>query len=176
MRMKSLMGFVAALSCAMFWCFDAGAASWPDGSPIDEWFFDRSPVDEAKLGPLRKAQEFGAKPDAEGLQTEVLQRAIDAIASDGGGVLVLGPGVWNTSSIFFKPKVHLKLEKGAVLKGPEDGGATPRAMTRMVGLSSVKTVNPPPSWGASVKKSVKVPFANVVNGALRHYDWTQLLH
>jgi len=43
-------------------------------------------------------------------------------------------------------------------------------------VSSVKTVNPPKSWGESVMKSDKVPFANVVNGALRQYDWTQLLH
>ncbi len=42
-------------------------------------------------------------------------------------------------------------------------------------VSSVKTVSPPPSWGESVKKGGMVPFANVVNGALRHYDWTSLL-
>ena len=42
-------------------------------------------------------------------------------------------------------------------------------------VSSVKTVSPPPSWGESVKKGGMVPFANVINGALRHYDWTSLL-
>ena len=42
-------------------------------------------------------------------------------------------------------------------------------------VSSVKTVSPPPSWGESVEKGGMVPFANVVNGALRHYDWTSLL-
>jgi len=136
--LRALSAIVVAALCAV--CTDAEAATWPDGSPMDAWFADRSPVNEASLGPLRRAQEFGAKPDAVGLQTDALQRAIDTIASDGGGVLVLGPGVWNTSSIFFKPKVHLKLEKGAVLKGPEDGGKTPTAMTRMVGLSFVYNV------------------------------------
>ena len=42
-------------------------------------------------------------------------------------------------------------------------------------VSSVKTVSPPQSWGESVKKGDRVPFANVVNGALRQYDWTALL-
>ena len=111
------------------------ARKWPDGSPMDAWFADKSPVDEAKLGRLRRAEEFGAKPDSDAMQTEKLQGTIDAIASSGGGVLVLGPGVWNTSSIFFKPGVHLKLENGAVLKGPADGGDTPRRMTRMMGLT-----------------------------------------
>ena len=121
-------------------CRAVEAATWPDGSPMDAWFADRSPVAEVRLGPLRRAQEFGVKPDVDGLQTGALQRAIDAIASDGGGVLVLGLGVWNTSALFFKPKVHLKLEKGAVLRGPEDGSAVPRGMTHFVGHSFVYTL------------------------------------
>ena len=64
----------------------------------------------------------------------------DWIASQGGGVLVLGPGVWNTSALFFKPGVHLKLEKGAVLRGPEDGSVVPRGMTHFVGHSFVYTL------------------------------------
>ena len=41
-------------------------------------------------------------------------------------------------------------------------------------VSSVRFVAPPPSWGESVKSARRVPFAGVVNGALRHYDWTDL--
>ena len=124
--MSSLM-ILAAIAASM--------ATWPDGSRMDSWFADKSPVDEAKLGRLRRAEEFGAKPNVKGLQTEALQSAIDSMAGGGGGVLVLGRGTWNTSSLFFKPGVHLKLEKGAVLKGPADGGDTPRRMTRMMGLT-----------------------------------------
>lgn len=101
------------------------------------WFLDKSPVDETKLGRLRPVSEFGVRPDVPELQTAALQRAIDAIATDGGGVLVLGAGVWNSSSLFFRPGVHLKLEKGAVLRGPADGAATPRIPTRMEGESVV---------------------------------------
>ena len=115
----------------------AGATGvWPDGSAMDAWFADKSPVDEAKLGRQYFAsQMLGAKVNAPELQTKPLQMTIDWIASQGGGVLVLGPGVWNTSALFFKPGVHLKLEKGAVLKGPADGADTPRRMTRMMGLT-----------------------------------------
>ena len=41
-------------------------------------------------------------------------------------------------------------------------------------VSSVRLANPPPAWGESVKSAARVPFANVVNGALRLYDWTEL--
>ena len=120
----------------------AGATEvWPDGSAMDAWFADKSPVDESTLGRQYFAsQMLGAKANVPELQTKPLQLTIDWIASQGGGVLVLGPGVWNTSSLFFKPGVHLKLEKGAVLKGPADGALTPKRMTRMVGLSFVYNV------------------------------------
>ena len=41
-------------------------------------------------------------------------------------------------------------------------------------VSSAHLVEPPPSWGDSVKSAARVPFANVVNGALRLYDWVDL--
>lgn len=130
------MGAAAAATNGVAACAKATSpGTWPDGSRMDGWFSDRSPVDEAGLGRLRRAEEFGAKPDDAGMQTERLQSAIDRIAAEGGGVLVLGAGTWNTSSLFFKPRVHLKLEKGATLKGPADGGDTPRRMTRMMGLT-----------------------------------------
>lgn len=40
---------------------------------------------------------------------------------------------------------------------------------------NVKCLIPPPSWAESVRKSAVVPFANVVNGALLDYDWTDLV-
>ena len=130
------MGAEAAATNGVAACARATSpGTWPDGSRMDGWFSDRSPVDEAGLGRLRRAEEFGARPDDAGMQTERLQSAIDRIAAEGGGVLVLGAGTWNSSSLFFKPRIHLKLEKGATLKGPADGGDTPRRMTRMMGLT-----------------------------------------
>ncbi|MCR5413703.1 MAG: hypothetical protein K6F50_03115, partial [Kiritimatiellae bacterium] len=110
---------------------------WPDGFARSDWFADFSPVDESKLGTLYRAEDFGAKADEPGMQTEALQGAVDKIASLGGGVLVLGPGTWNSSSLFFKPGVHMKLEKGAVLKGPADGKLAPRIPSRIEGQSVV---------------------------------------
>ena len=130
-QMKRRIRFAAI---AVMTSFVASADVWPDGSKMDVWFADRSPVDETRLGRLRRTEEFGAKPDKEEMQTAILQRAIDTIAAE-GGVLVFGSGAWNTSSLFFKPGVHLKLEKGAVLRGPEDGSVVPRGMTHFVGHS-----------------------------------------
>lgn len=120
--MKRRIRFAAI---AVMASFVASADVWPDGSKMDVWFADRSPVDETRLGRLRRTEEFGAKPDKEEMQTAILQRAIDTIAAEGGGVLVFGFGAWNTSSLFFKPGVHLKLEKGGrtAWTGRRFGGA-----------------------------------------------------
>ena len=66
----------------------AGATGiWPDGSAMDAWFADKSPVDEAKLGRQYFAsQMLGAKANVPELQTKPLQLTIDWIASQGGEV------------------------------------------------------------------------------------------
>ena len=42
-------------------------------------------------------------------------------------------------------------------------------------VAGVETVNPPESWTEVIEKSLAYPYANTVNGALLHYDWTDLL-
>ncbi|MCQ2395344.1 MAG: alpha/beta hydrolase family protein [Kiritimatiellae bacterium] len=42
-------------------------------------------------------------------------------------------------------------------------------------FKSVQCLRTPKSWGESVRTSAMVPFADVVNGALLDYDWTDLL-
>jgi hypothetical protein len=42
-------------------------------------------------------------------------------------------------------------------------------------FASIYCCHTPPSWADSVRKGTFIPFANVVNGALLDYDWTDLL-
>ena len=62
---------------------------------------------------------FGAVNDSTLVQTEAIQRTIDAAAAKGGTV-VIPKGVWLSGALFFKPGTHLLLEEGAVLKGSTD--------------------------------------------------------
>ena len=41
-------------------------------------------------------------------------------------------------------------------------------------IAGVETVDPPASWTDVVENSLEYPYANAVNGALLHYDWTDL--
>ena len=42
-------------------------------------------------------------------------------------------------------------------------------------FSSVKVENPPPSWTEQIKSSAQVTYSEGVHGALRFYDWTEIL-
>jgi hypothetical protein len=64
--------------------------------------------------------EFGAKPDAEALQTEALQSAINAAAAAGGGLVTLPAGRFRSGSLFLKDHVILRVSEKAVLEGSQD--------------------------------------------------------
>lgn len=68
-------------------------------------------------------------------QTRVLQDAIDRIAREGGGRLVIEAGTYLTGALHFKPGVSLRLERGAVLKGSDSIADYPLEMTRIRGVT-----------------------------------------
>ncbi len=64
---------------------------------------------------------YGAKDDGVTLNTDALQRAVDAAAAaSGGGTVIVPPGRFLTGSFALKSHVTLHLEKGAVLLGSTD--------------------------------------------------------
>ncbi|MFD1140925.1 glycoside hydrolase family 28 protein [Larkinella insperata] len=112
-----------------------GKASFPDGSPISSWFTTNRKVNPAQLGKPYVITDFGVKTDSTLLQTEAIQRVIDAAAQKGGGVVVIPKGTFLSGALFFKPKTHLHLMDGAVLKGSDDIANYPKLPSRMEGQS-----------------------------------------
>ncbi|GAA0877326.1 glycosyl hydrolase family 28 protein [Algoriphagus jejuensis] len=107
--------------------------TWPDGSPMSDWFRDYSKVKVEDLGKAYRITDFGVKADPSLLQTVQIQQLIDQAAADGGGVIVIPKGTFLSGALFFKPKTHLHLEEGAVLKGSDDIANYPKIPSRMEG-------------------------------------------
>lgn len=106
---------------------------FPDGTPIPEWFTDsRVPAPESH-GKLYKISDFGAISSPTLLQTEIIQKTIDAAAAEGGGVVVIPEGIYKTGALFFKQGTHLYLKRGAVLLGSESIMDFPVITTRIEG-------------------------------------------
>jgi polygalacturonase len=71
--------------------------------------------------------QFGATGDGKTLDTDAVNRAIDAAATAGGGVVLFPPGTYLCFSIHLKSNVHLHLEQGATIQAaesPKPGDAT----------------------------------------------------
>ena len=85
--------------------------------------------------------KFGAKADATTVNTKTIQAAIDHLAAHGGGTVVVPQGVFVSGALFFKPKVNLHLQAGAVLQCSTDLSNFPVQRTRIEG-HFVENFNP----------------------------------
>ena len=79
----------------------------------------------------------GAVGDGVTLNTPAIQKAIDQLATNGGGTLVIPQGEFLTGAIFLKPGVNLHLDQGAVLKGSTNIENYPAMETRIEGHAQV---------------------------------------
>lgn len=110
----------------LLWCLSWMAVSvfaseiFPDGTPIPEWFREHRVVSVKELGKQYCITNYGVQNDSTILQTERIQAVIDKAAQDGGGVICIPKGTFLSGSLFFRPRTHLYLEKGATLKGSDD--------------------------------------------------------
>lgn len=76
---------------------------------------------------------FGAVADGATLNTKAIQAAIDHLAARHGGTVVVPQGTFVSGALFFKPKVNLRLESGAVLRCSTDMANFPVQRTRIEG-------------------------------------------
>lgn len=110
----------------LLWCLSWMAVSvfaseiFLDGTPIPEWFREHRVVSVKELGKQYCITNYGVQNDSTILQTERIQAVIDKAAQEGGGVICIPKGTFLSGSLFFRPRTHLYLEKGATLKGSDD--------------------------------------------------------
>lgn len=105
---------------------------WPDGTEVEAWFKDTTPVDIAKLGKQYKLTDYRIFADGR-IHTTEIQALIDKAANEGGGVIVVPEGIYMTGGLHFKQGTHLHIKKGGVLMGSDFIGDYPLGKTRIEG-------------------------------------------
>ncbi|HWW76709.1 MAG TPA: glycosyl hydrolase family 28 protein, partial [Pyrinomonadaceae bacterium] len=92
----------------------------------------------ARRGPTRKkvcsANEYGAVGDGETNSTRAIQKAIDACARSGGGVVQFKPGEYVTGALFVKSGVNFVVGSGVTLLGSQEDADYPSIFTRVAGI------------------------------------------
>ncbi len=70
-------------------------------------------------------KDFGAVGDGETLNTEAINKSIETCSEQGGGSVIIPPGLWLTGPIEMKSKINLHIQKGAVVLFSRDHSQYP---------------------------------------------------
>ena len=81
-----------------------------------------------------KVNSYGAVNDGNTMNTKFIQKAIDACAANGGGIVTFDTGEYVTGSIFLKSGVTLKIDKSVKILGSQDINDYPIINTRVAGI------------------------------------------
>jgi polygalacturonase len=77
-------------------------------------------LDAGATNALYNVTDFGAQGDGVQLDTEAIQRAIDACTARGGGTVIVPPGKYRTATLVIKNNVTLYLSAGATIVATGD--------------------------------------------------------
>ncbi|HEX8293513.1 MAG TPA: glycosyl hydrolase family 28 protein [Pyrinomonadaceae bacterium] len=80
------------------------------------------------------AEAYGAVGDGQANSTKAIQRAIDACARAGGGVVSFKPGEYVTGALFIKSGVNFVVGEGVTLLGSQEDSDYPTIWTRVAGI------------------------------------------
>jgi polygalacturonase len=81
--------------------------------------------------------DFGARGDGTTLNTVAIQKAIDAAAAAGGGVVTFPQGSYLSGALFVKSGVEFRVDAGVELCAVQDDSQYPERPTRVAGIEMV---------------------------------------
>lgn len=85
---------------------------------------------------------FGGVGDGITLNTEAFAKAITALSENGGGELIVPPGLWLTGPIKLHSNINLRLERGALVKFSSDFTLYPLTVIDVKGEKDVGSTSP----------------------------------
>lgn len=106
--------------------------------------------------------DFGGVPDGTALNTEAFAKAMDHLASRGGGHLVVPAGVWRTGPIGIKSNIDLHIEHDAVVVFDPSRELYPVIKTSFEGLDTRRCESPIHADG---EKNISITGGGVIDGS-----------
>lgn len=124
--------------------------------------FDIPKVQETSF-PNKEVQitDFDAVGDGLTLNTQAINKAIDSLAAEGGGKVVIPRGVWLTGPVTLKSNINLHLEEGALLIFSADKSLYPLVETSFEGLNTYRTQSP---ISGKILENIAITGAGIIDG------------
>ena len=92
--------------------------------------------------------DFGGVGDGVALNTEAFARAVDALARQGGGRLLVPAGIWRTGPVALQSRIELHLDRDAIVVFDPDQDLYPVIDTNFEGLDMRRCTSPIHAEGA----------------------------
>jgi len=125
-----------------------------------------SPASAPSSQPVFDVKSFGAAGDGQSLDTGAIQKALDACAVAGGGVVSIPAGKFRSGSVFLHSHIALRIEEGATLVGSIDETDYPIINTRIAGI---EMLHPAALVNAIDCEDVAVVGAGTIDGSGQHW-------
>lgn len=106
--------------------------------------------------------EYGAVKDGLTENTEAFQQAIDHVAEQGGGMVIVPRGIWLTGPIVLKSNINLHVEDGALIVFSKDKDKYPLVKTSFEGLDTYRCQSPISGKGL---ENVAITGKGVIDGS-----------
>ncbi len=161
-RWLMLLVFLSLASAVETTIFAVPKATLPTAdSDLPAWVQQAGARREPQRKRVFSAGAFGAVGDAVTNSTAAIQRAVDACAKAGGGVVTFKPGSYVTGALFLKDNVHLRIDEGVTLLGSQTDADYPTVRTRVAGIEM--------KWPAALlnvsgQKNVKISGGGIIDG------------
>jgi polygalacturonase len=134
MKSRALMSALVFIICAGSAQAAAQKAAKDSEDGLPAWVQDAGARREPKKKRVFSADEYGAVADGVTNSTKAIQKAIDACAKAGGGVVSFKPGEYVTGALFIKSGVHFVVGEGVTLLGSQEDADYPSIFTRVAGI------------------------------------------
>ncbi|MBC3846537.1 glycoside hydrolase family 28 protein [Winogradskyella echinorum] len=118
----------------LFSCKDKAESKKPKTSTQPDWIDKVGSKEFTLKDDIFLVNDFGAIGDGKTLNTEAIQKTIDACAKNGGGVVTFKPGQYLTGSIFISKDIEFVVPKDVVILGSENIEDYKEIDTRIAGL------------------------------------------
>lgn len=111
-------------------------------------------------------RDFGGVADGVTLNTQAFAKAMEHLASKGGGVLTVPEGIWYTGPIQFDHNINLHLDRGALILFSENLADYPALKSDWEGISTHRAMSPLTARG---KHNVGITGEGTINGNGQHW-------
>lgn len=131
--MRNLFAFLKTLTVIFFIALVFDAQAQTTSSNL-KWTKKVGAKKSPKKNKKFNVKDYGAINDGKTMNTAAIQKAIDACAANGGGIVVFDSGAYLTGSVFIKAGVDFRIDEGVTLLGSQDIKDYQEIDTRVAGI------------------------------------------